>query len=120
MADSYTIIITQKEKPNGPVTFRPDVWDAARNQPAADGQPLGAQVGDNVTWDNQTDLELTLQPVPPESKLYLTCPIPARTVSSPIFEVPGLKVGESVTYFCKTPTEPPHTIQHRIVVIPTT
>jgi hypothetical protein len=110
MAESYSIIITQEEKPNGPVTFTPDGGVA--------GQPLGVHVGDNVTWYNQTDLELTLQPIPPESKLYLTKPIPAGRVSSPIFIVPRLQVGQSITYSCMTPTEPPHSIQHKIEVVP--
>jgi len=116
MIMSYTIIIKQEEKPNGPITFKPDVSGAV------DGQPLGAQVGDNVTWYNKTDLDLLiLQPIPPKIPPEdLTKPIPAGRVSDPIFVVPALNVGESVTYFCKTPTEPPHNIQHRIVVIPTT
>ena len=89
-------------KVDGGIAFQPD------RPGAKPGQPLGANSGDLVTWNNQTDNTLTLVSVPPGT--FITNPIPAGSVSSPIFQVT-----ESLTYSCVDPPQP----QHKIVVPPT-
>jgi len=99
MAESWSIKIIQQH-PDDPVTFKPDVPGAVA------GQPLGVRSGDNVTWNNRTNQTVTLQSIDPPGE-YLTEPIEAGKVSSPIYVAT-----RSVTYSCKTPAQP----QHRIVV----
>lgn len=89
---------------NGTVTFQPDLPGAQQ------GQPLGVNSGDLVTWNNTTNKTLTLQSIPPGTPL---CdPIPAGQVSSPIF-----KVAASVIYSCVAPNQQQHSI---VVVTPLT
>lgn len=99
MANSWNITII--ELPNNTVTFRPDLPGAHQ------GQPLGVNSGDLVTWNNTTNKTLTLVSIPPGT--YLTDPIPAGQVSDPIF-----MVGASVVYSCTNPTQQ----QHSIVIVP--
>lgn len=87
-------------KVDGGIAFQPDRPGA---QP---GQPLGANENDLVTWYNMTDTTLALVSIPPGT--YITEPIPAGTVSSPIFQVPST----GLTYSCVDPPQP----QHKIVV----
>jgi hypothetical protein len=77
MANSWNITINEKD---GTFTFTPYVPGA---QP---GQPLGVNSGDLVTWNNQTNEEIKLQSIQPAG-VYLTEPIPAESVSNPIFHV---------------------------------
>jgi hypothetical protein len=95
MADSWSIIIN--ELPDGTITFTPDLPQAVANQ------PLGAKARDNVTWNNRTNRELTLQSITP-ANLYLTEPIQAGEVSDPIFPA------QSVIYSCVNPSQPQHSI----------
>ena len=99
MASQWSIKII--DLGNGTVTFQPDLPGAHQ------GQPLGVNQGDLVTWNNMTNHPLTLQSIP--AGTYLTDPIPPGKVSDPIF-----KVGASVIYSCVKPT----TQQHSIVVVP--
>ena len=75
MASSWSITINQHD---GAITFTPYRGKA--------GQPLGANIDDNVTWDNQTNQEITLKSIQPEG-VFLCDPIPAGEVSDPIFIV---------------------------------
>jgi hypothetical protein len=77
MANSWSITINQRD---GVISFTPDVPDAKANQ------PLGVNSGDNVTWNNRTNLEITLKSIQPES-VFLCDPIPPGDVSNPIFSV---------------------------------
>jgi hypothetical protein len=77
MASSWSITINQHD---GVITFKPDVPGATA------GQPLGANSGDNVTWNNRTNQEITLNSIQPEG-VFLCDPIPAGDVSNPIFNV---------------------------------
>jgi hypothetical protein len=77
MASSWSITINQRD---GQITFTPDVPEART------GQPLGVNAGDNVTWNNRTNQEITLKSIQPEG-VFLCDPIPAGNVSSPIFNV---------------------------------
>jgi hypothetical protein len=77
MASSWSIIINQRD---GQITFTPDIPGAGT------GQPLGANSSDNVTWNNRTNHEITLQSTQPEG-VFLCDPIPAGNVSNPIFNV---------------------------------
>ena len=81
----------------GGIAFQPDRPNAQPNQ------PLGARSGDLVTWNNMTNSTLTLQSIPPGT--YITEPIPAGSVSSPIFRVTG-----NLTYSCVDPPQPQHSI----------
>jgi hypothetical protein len=83
MAQRYSIIIKQQD---GLVTFTPDVLDKDRH-PATAGQPLGVNFGDNVNWNNRTDLEITLKSWPPEGT-PLCKPIPPGEASD-YFNVTG-------------------------------
>jgi hypothetical protein len=103
MANSWSIIIEQVG--NDGVAFRPDVPGGQR------GQPLGVKSGDDVTWNNTTDLDLELVSIPPGT--FLTDPIPAGQVSDPIFNVTQA-AGETITYSCVQPSQP----QHSIAVVP--
>jgi hypothetical protein len=76
MASSWSITINQQE---GEITFTPAVPGART------GQPLGVNSSDNVTWNNRTNLEITLKSIP-EGDL-LCDPIPAGDVSNPIYNV---------------------------------
>jgi hypothetical protein len=77
MASSWSITINQHD---GAITFKPDVPGGTA------GQPLGANSGDNVTWNNRTNHEITLKSIQPEG-VFLCDPIPAGDVSNPIFNV---------------------------------
>ena len=66
---------------DGTVSFQPDVSGA---QP---GQPLGANAGDNITWNNRTDE--AHWPVAIDPPGFLTNDIPAGEVSEPIFNIEG-------------------------------
>jgi hypothetical protein len=83
------------------IAFQPDRPGA---QP---GQPLGANEGDLITWNNMTDDTVNLVSVPAGTPI--TGPIPAGSVSSPIFQVPAT----GLTYSC---VEFPQA-QHKIVVV---
>ena len=85
MAESWSIII---EEVGGKVVFRPDLPGAQA------GQPLGANNGDNVTWNNRTD-EFHHPVATEPAGEFLTDDIPAGEVSSPIFNI-----SKSVTYKC--------------------
>ncbi len=77
MAQQWGIII---EEVGGKVVFRPDVPGAQA------GDPLGADVGDIVTWNNRTND--AHHPVATEpGGLFLTEDIPAGQVSSPMFNI---------------------------------
>ncbi len=102
MPNTWSIKINQN--PDGTVSFQPDLPGA---QP---GQPLGVQANDTITWNNRTDNPLTLATISPTG-VYLTDPIPAGQVSSPIFAV-GATTG-TITYSCVSPAQQ----QHSIVVI---
>jgi len=79
MANRYSIDINQQE---GQITFTPDLPGAQK------GQPLGVKLGDNVTWYNHTNQEITLKTIYPTAKdVFLCDPIPAGDVSNPIFDV---------------------------------
>jgi hypothetical protein len=73
---SWSIRIDQRD---GQITFTPDVPGAKT------GQPLGVNSADNVTWNNLTNLEITLKSIP-EGDL-LCDPIPAGHGSKPFFNV---------------------------------
>jgi hypothetical protein len=98
MASSWSIIINQRDRQ---ITFTPDVPGAGT------GQPLGVNAGDNVTWNNRTNQEITLKSIQPEG-VFLCDPIPAGDVSSPIFNVKAVgTVGYSwVRRDAPTPTQP--------------
>jgi hypothetical protein len=85
MASKWLITINQGA---GAITFTPYRGTA--------GQPLGANPGDNVTWDNQTDQEITLTSIQPEGVLRIG-PIPAREVSD-IFLVPEVSDNKAIGY----------------------
>lgn len=91
--------ITILDLGNGQIAFQPAVPGAQQNQ------PLGVSTNDLVTWNNTTNLTLTLQASNPAG-LFLTDPIPPGQVSDPIFRVSG-----SVFYACKDPPTPTHSIQ---------
>jgi hypothetical protein len=76
MASSWSIIINQHD---GAITFTPDVPGART------GQPLGVSSGDNVTWNNRTNLEIPLKSKPEGD--FLCDPIPAGNVSDPVYNV---------------------------------
>ena len=88
MASSWSITINQHD---GAITFKPDVPGGTA------GQPLGANSGDNVTWNNRTNQEITLKSIQPEG-VFLCDPIPAGpSVSNPIFIVTQT-VGQTIGY----------------------
>jgi hypothetical protein len=74
MAGSWSITIDQHD---GQITFTPDLPGAKA------GHPLKVHSGDNVTWNNRTDQEITLKSIQPEG-VFLCDPIPAGDVSNPI------------------------------------
>lgn len=90
------------------VTFQPDVDGAVQ------GQPLGANTGDLITWNNTTgrDLELqvlSIQPGPtPPPQIFQTIKLPPGA-SAPIFSVTQPS-GTTITYCCKNPTKQQHSI----------
>jgi hypothetical protein len=96
MASQWSIKII--DLGNGTVTFQPDLPGAQR------GQPLGANPGDLITWNNTTNRTLTLQSIPPGT--YLTDPIPPGQVSDPIYRMGNA----SVKYACTNPTMQQHSI----------
>jgi hypothetical protein len=100
MASQWSIKII--DLGNGTVTFQPDLPGAQQ------GQPLGVNAGDIVTWNNTTNNMLTLQSIPPGT--VLTDPIPAGQVSSP-----GYITADTLTYSCVNPS----TQTHQIVVVAT-
>jgi hypothetical protein len=75
MASSWSVTINQRD---GAITFTPYRGTA--------GQPLGVNSGDNVTWSNRTNQEITLKSIQPE-RVLLIGPIPAGEPSD-IFNVP--------------------------------
>jgi hypothetical protein len=81
---------------DGTIAFLPDRPGAQPNQ------PLGARAGALITWNNETDRTLALVSIPPGT--YITEPIPAGSVSSPIFSAANL------TYSCVDPPQPQHSI----------
>jgi hypothetical protein len=105
-----TIIMAQWsisiQKKHGTFTFTPFVSDAKPNE------PLGVNPGDYVTWNNMTNEEIELISINP-SGLFLTGPIPAGSVSNPIFQVND---EDDEVWYCRvrpgrpTPTEPDHKI----------
>jgi hypothetical protein len=116
MANSWSITINQL--PDGTFTFTPFVPGAHV------GQPLGVSSGDLVTWNNQTNGEIKLQSVQPTG-LYLTEPIPAGSVSNPIFQFPlpiptdATKTVTAVGYSRVPPgSPPPAQPDHWIIVVP--
>jgi len=99
MASSWSIAINQH---NGQITFTPDPGGTT-------GQPLGVNTFDNVTWNNQTNQEITLRSMQPEG-LFLCDPIPAGDVSNPIFNVPPSFRSapvSSIGYYWVRPNAPP-------------
>jgi hypothetical protein len=74
--------------PDGTTAFKPDVVNATP------GQPLGANVDDTLTWDNQT--KENHWPVAIEPPLFLTDDISPGDVSDPIFIIPS-----SLKYCCR-------------------
>jgi hypothetical protein len=105
MANSWSITISEKD---GTFTFTPYVPDA---QP---GQSLGVNKGDVVTWNNQTNVQIELISIKP-SGLFLTGPIPAGSVSNPIFRV---NVNDEVWYSRVRSGPPPTEPDHKIIVVP--
>ena len=106
MANRWSITINQH---NGQITFTPDPGGTT-------GQPLGVNTFDNVTWNNQTNQEITLRSMQPEG-LVLCPPIPAGEVSNPIFNVPSNT--QAIAYYWvradgRTPAQP----DAWIVVVP--
>ena len=79
MAKARSIKIVELE--DGTVVFKPDISSA---QP---GQPLGANAGDIVTWNNRTNQ--AHWPVAIDPPGFLTNDIPAGEVSNPIFNIQG-------------------------------
>jgi hypothetical protein len=106
MASSWNITINQL--PDGTFTFKPDVAGAHV------GQPLGVNSGDLVTWNNQTNVQIELQSLQPAG-LFLTGPIPAGSVSNPIFQFPTS--GVTAVGYSRVPpgSRPP---DHWIIVVP--
>jgi hypothetical protein len=104
VVNSWSITINQL--PDGTFTFTPYVPGAYV------GQPLGVSSGDLVTWNNQTNGEIKLQSIQPKDT-YLTEPIPAGSVSSPIFQV-NATVGYSRVRAGLTPSTPP---DHWIILV---
>jgi hypothetical protein len=102
MASSWSITINQHD---GAITFTP--------YRAKAGQPLGVNSGDNVTWDNQTNQEITLKSIQPEG-VFLCDPIPAGEVSDPIFNATQT-VGYS---WVRRTAAPPAQPDAWIVVVP--
>ena len=101
MASSWSIEIIAL--PDGTVAFRPDIGGAVL------GQPLGVNRGDNVTWNNKTNLSLQLKSINPPN-FFLTDLIPAGQVSSPIFNV-NLNTPTTISYSCQSPAQQTHSIQ---------
>jgi hypothetical protein len=85
MARSRLITINQRD---GAITFTPYGGNA--------GQPLGVNTDDNVTWNNETNQEITLKSIQPED-VFLCDPIPAGEASSPMFLVTQT-VGQTIGY----------------------
>ena len=99
MAESWSIII---ETVDETVVFRPDIPGAQA------GQPLGANSGDLVTWNNRTDEAHWPVATDPKGE-YLTEDVPAGEVSDPIY-----KIDKTVKYKCKHHEEE----KGSIVVVP--
>ena len=106
MASSWSITINQHD---GAITFKPDVPGGTA------GQPLGANSGDNVTWNNRTNQEITLKSIQPEG-VFLCDPIPAGDVSNPIFNVTG-SVASVGYYWVRQQAPPPAQPDAWIVVV---
>jgi hypothetical protein len=87
---------------DGTIAFLPDRPNAQPNQ------PLGVKNGALVTWNNETDRTLTLVAIDPNPTEYITDPIDAGKVSSPMY-----KVSHNLTYSCVDPANP----QHQIVIV---
>jgi plastocyanin len=86
---------------NQTVAFQPDVPGAQPNQ------PLGVNVGDNITWNNRTNEAHWPVAIAPGG--FLTNNIPAGEVSDPIFNVQT-----TVTYRCLH-----HPQEHGMIVVVT-
>jgi len=93
------------------VTFQPDQTGAAQ------GQPLGVNTGDNITWNNMTNNELQLvvstitlngvaQPV---VQLFQGIRFQPGSASNPIFNVTQAS-GTVITYSCRDPGQQSHQI----------
>ena len=107
MASSWSITINQHD---GAITFTPYLGTA--------GQPLGVNMGDLVTWTNETNNKITLKSIQPEG-VFLCDPIPEGEVSDPIFivkQTAGTYIGYSWVRqsAAPTPTQP----DAWIVVVP--
>ena len=87
------------ENQDGTITFQND-WPGAEPN-----QPFGLTAGTMVTWNNTTNRTIELVSDPPGT--YITEPIAAGSVSSPIFSAANLK------YSCVDPPTP----QHEIVIV---
>jgi hypothetical protein len=92
---SWSIRIDQRDDQ---ITFTPDVPGAKT------GQPLGVNSADNVTWNNLTNLEITLKSMP-EGDL-LCDPIPAGQGSKPFFKVTRTVGYYWVRQYAPTPAQP--------------
>jgi hypothetical protein len=78
MANSWSITIKQQD---GVISFTPAIPPDAKPN-----QPQGVNKGDNVTWNNQTNLEIELISIDPKG-VFLCNPIPPGRPSNPIFNV---------------------------------
>ena len=106
MSSQWSITITEKD---GVFTFTPYVPGAHA------GQPLGVNPGDLVTWNNQTNGPVQLQSLQPTGLFSSIGPIPAGSVSKPMFQFPTQNV-TAVGYSRVPPgSRPP---DHWIVVVP--
>jgi hypothetical protein len=93
------------------VTFQPDQTGAAQ------GQPLGVNTGDNITWNNMTNNELqlvvtkiTLKGVnQPLTQLFQGIRFQPGSASNPIFNVTQA-ADTVITYSCRNPAQQSHQI----------
>src|SRR4051812_8467912 len=100
--------ITISQLDRNTVTFTPD------RQGAQPGQPLGANTGDLINWNNTTGHDLELQvlsitpgPTPPP-QIFQAIKLPPGP-SAPIFNVTQAS-GTTIRYSCKNPSKQEHSI----------
>lgn len=104
-----SIIISQRDR--NTVVFTPD------RVGAQEGQPLGVNPGDLITWNNRTNYELELEVVKitisgvakPVQQLFQGIRLQPGAPSDPIFNVTQ-DDGTIITYRCKNPTQQHHEI----------